>query len=116
MVAAAAFDLAFAGRDDGLKDIAVERRQPADRRQPDRDRGRFRKIQLGAGRKQNVAPNHIVSAVAERAHIRGSLIGKIEIFDDFSVVGVPADRSEEIARSLEGLRLCGTRRVRAAAS
>ena len=107
MVAAAAFDLAFAGRDDGLKDIAVERRQPAERRQPDRDRGRFRKIQLGAGRKQNVAPNHIVSAVAERAHIRGSLIGKIEIFDDFSVVGVPADRSEEIARSLEGLRLCG---------
>ena len=107
MVAAAAFDLAFAGRDDGLKDIAVERRQPAERRQPDRDRGGFRKIQLGAGRKQNVAPNHIVSAVAERAHIRGSLIGKIEIFDDFSVVGVPADRSEEIARSLEGLRLCG---------
>ena len=82
----------------------------------DRDRGRFRKIQLGAGRKQNVAPNHIVSAVAERAHIRGSLIGKIEIFDDFSVVGVPADRSEEIARSLEGLRLCGHAASRAAAS
>ena len=29
------------------------------------------------------------------------------IRDSFSVVGVPADRSEEIARSLEGLRLCG---------
>ena len=104
MIAAAALDLGFSGEDDGLKDIPAERK-PAERRPA--DRGRYRKLQIGVGRNQGVAPNHIVSAVAERAHIRGSLIGKIEIYADRCLVGVPAERAEEIARALDGLRVCG---------
>ncbi len=107
MVAAAALDIGFADREGALADIAIERR-PAERRPANRERGRFRKLQLGVGRDQGVAPNHIVSAVAERAHIRGSVIGKIEIYGDRSVVGVPAERAEEIARALNGLRIFGS--------
>ncbi|MGN0803297.1 MAG: DEAD/DEAH box helicase [Candidatus Faecivicinus sp.] len=99
MVAAAAFDLCFARDDSALQDIAVERKSAAN--------GLYRKLMLNVGRRQKVAPNHIVSAIAERTCIRGSQIGKIEIYDDKTVVGIPADLAEEVARSMEGAKICG---------
>ena len=45
--------------------------------------------------------------MAERAGIPGRAIGKIEIFDDKSIVGVPADRAEQILHSLKGLKING---------
>ena len=99
MVAAAAFDLCFARDDSGLKDILLERKSNAN--------GRYRRAMINIGRIQKVAPNHIVSAVAEKGRIRGSLIGKIEIYDDHTIVGLPADIAEEIVADLKGLTICG---------
>ncbi len=99
MVAAAAFDLCFARDDSGLKDILLERKSNAN--------GRYRRAMINIGRIQKVAPNHIVSAVAEKGRIRGSLIGKIEIYDDHAIVGLPADIAEEIVADLKGLTICG---------
>ena len=99
MVAAAAFDLCFARDDSALTDIVVERKSAAN--------GLYRKLLLSIGRRQKIAPNHIVSAIAERACIRGSQIGKIEIYDERTAVGVPADLAEDIARSMEGASICG---------
>ncbi len=83
MIAAASFDLAFAWDDSHLQDIQVERRSYAN--------GQYSRMLLNIGRADHVAPDHIVSAVAERANIRGSLIGKIEIFDRKTFVGLPSD-------------------------
>ena len=99
MVAAAAFDLCFARDDSALQDIIVERKSAAN--------GLYRKLMLNVGRRQKVAPNHIVSAIAERTCIRGSQIGKIEIYDDKTVVGIPADLAEDVAKSMEGAKICG---------
>lgn len=99
MIAAAAMQTAFKKDELSLEDIAFERKSASG--------GMYRKIIISIGRRQKVAPNHIVSAVAERAHIPGKDIGKIEIYDERTVVGVPADRAEEIVRSLKGLKING---------
>ena len=99
MVAAAAFDQNFKKQDDTLKDIAVERKSSSS--------NRYRKLILSVGRRQKVAPNHIVSAIAEGANVPGAQIGKIEIYDDQSIVGIPDDIAEAVLRSLEGLTICG---------
>ncbi|MBQ8506365.1 MAG: DEAD/DEAH box helicase [Clostridia bacterium] len=99
MIAAAAMQAAFAKDEIGLSDIEFERKSASG--------GMYKKIIISIGRRQKVAPNHIVSAVAERAHIPGKEIGKIEIYDDRTIVGVPADRADEIVSSLRGLKING---------
>ena len=98
-IAAAAFDLCFARDESALADIVDERKTAAN--------GQYRKMILNVGRRQKVAPNHIVSAVAERANIRGSQIGKIEIYDERTIVGIPSGQAEQIVHAMEGLKICG---------
>lgn len=99
MIAAAAMQAAFCREEIKLEDIVFERKAA--------NGGMYRKIIISVGRQQRVAPNHIVSAVAERAGIPGRDIGKIEIFDDKSIVGVPAERAEQIVHALKGLKING---------
>ena len=99
MIAAAAMQAAFQRDEIGLTDIEYERKSSGG--------GMYKKIIISIGRRQKVAPNHIVSAVAERANISGREIGKIEIYDDRTIVGVPADRAEDIVASLLGLKING---------
>ena len=99
LIASAAVKLCFRRDDEGLADIELDRKA---------DDGRlYRKLFLTIGRRQKVAPNHIVSAIAGRANVRGSEIGKIEIYDERTVVGVPAERAEAIERAMQGATICG---------
>ncbi|MBR6218951.1 MAG: DEAD/DEAH box helicase, partial [Clostridia bacterium] len=99
MIASAALSLCFARDEAGLTDIQYDRKA---------DDGRlYRKLIISIGRRQNIAPNHVVSAVAGRANIPGSVIGKIEIYDDKTVVGVPAERASDIAKAMQGATICG---------
>ncbi len=99
LIAAAAMQAAWKKEELQLQDIVFERRSA--------DGDRYSRIVIGLGRRQRIAPNHVVSAVAERANIPGREIGKIEIYDDHCVVGVPAAQAERIVRSLKGLKICG---------
>ncbi len=99
VIASAAAMLAFRRDDAALSDIAVDRKA---------DGGRlYRKLILSVGRSRRVAPNHIVSAIAGRANIRGSEIGKIEIYDERTVVGVPAEKAEAIEAAMQGASILG---------
>ena len=99
LIATAALRLCFQRADEGLVDIEFDRKS---------DDGRlYRKLFLTIGRRQKVAPNHIVSAIAGRANVRGAEIGKIEIYDERTVVGVPAERAEAIERAMQGAAICG---------
>lgn len=98
-IAAAAYQLCFKKDDSSLQDIVVERKTQSG--------GLYRKMIISIGRRNKVAPNHIVSAVAERANIRGSAIGKIEIYDDKTIVGIPSDQAERIVKSMQGATICG---------
>lgn len=66
-----------------------------------------RKMEIDIGRDSRVAPNHIVGAITEQTGINGSDIGKIEIFDNKTVVGIPAARIEEVAQAMQGCKICG---------
>ena len=99
MLAAAAMQTAFQKDELSLQDIVFERRSA--------NGAAYRKLILGVGRRDGVAPNHIVSAVAGAANIPGKDIGKIEIYDARSIVGVPAARAEQIARRLKNLKING---------
>ena len=99
LIASAAMNLLLARDDSGLHDIEQDRRE--------RDGGAYRKLLLSVGRRQGVAPNHIVSAVAGRANIPGGMIGKIEIYDERAIVGIPEDVAQNVARAMEGATICG---------
>jgi len=99
LIASAALQLCFQRDETGLSDIAFDRK--AD------DGQLYRKLMLSIGRRHKVAPNHIVSAIAGRANIPGALIGKIEIYDEKTVVGVPAEQAEAIERAMQGATICG---------
>ena len=99
MIAAAAMQAAFSREEVKLEDVVFERRSA--------DGTLYRKLIIGVGRRDGVAPNHIVSAVASAANIPGREIGKIEIYDARSVVGVPEPRAEQILRALQGVKING---------
>ena len=69
--------------------------------------GHYGKIVLSIGRSQHVAPNHLVGAIAERTQLNGREIGKIEIFDDKSVVAVPEQVLEEVVQGMDSCKICG---------
>jgi len=55
-------------------------------------------IQMDVGRKHNVAPAHIVSAIAEATGISGQDIGKIRISEHSTTVEVPLEFLEDVLR------------------
>ena len=99
MIAAAAMQAAFSKEEIKLEDIVFERKAA--------NGGMYKKIILSVGRAHKVAPNHIVSAIAERANIPGKEIGKIEIYDERSIVGIPADRADQVVKALKNLKING---------
>ena len=99
MIAAAALQTAFQKDELSLEDIVFERRSAGG--------GMYRKLIISVGRRQKIAPNHVVSAVCERTDLSGKEIGKIEIYDDKTIVGVPADRAEQVVHALKGLKING---------
>ena len=99
LIASAAIQLCFVRQDEGLSDIELDRRAQEGRP--------YRKLILSLGRRQKIAPNHVVSAIASRANIRGSEIGKIEIYDEKTIVGIPAEHAEAVAAAMQGATICG---------
>lgn len=67
----------------------------------------MKKIVINIGRNSRVAPNHVVGAITEKTGIDGSDIGKIDIFEEHCLVGVSADKIDEIVESMVGLKICG---------
>lgn len=65
----------------------------------------FCKIIISIGRNRKVAPNHIMCAIADRTGISGKEIGKIEIYDDHTIVGIPKDKADEIILKMIGCKI-----------
>ena len=100
---------------------ATERRQRA--RQPDAARGHQRletaprplkdfpeiemeRFWLAVGYQHGVKPANIVGAIANEAEIDSQYIGHIEIYDDFSIVDLPAGMPKETLRELQNTWVC----------
>jgi ATP-dependent RNA helicase DeaD len=57
---------------------------------------------LSLGRKDNVAPNHIVGAITSETRIAGRAIGQIDIYDKFSFVEVPQANVKQVLDGMQG--------------
>jgi ATP-dependent RNA helicase DeaD len=64
-------------------------------------------LYIGAGRDAGMRPADIVGAIANEANLPGKHIGPIEIFDDCSVVGVPAEFQARVLAAMTGATVRG---------
>jgi len=86
------------------EDISPE--APPLRDHPEVEMERFR---VEVGHRHGVKPGNIVGAIANEAELESRYIGRIQIFDDFSVVDLPAGMPAETFRELKKARVCGER-------
>ncbi len=70
------------------------------------DAGKER-YRIEVGYAHGVKPNHIVGAMANEGGIDSKYIGRIEIFNDFSVVDLPDDMPRETIRPLKKIWVSG---------
>jgi len=67
------------------------------------------RYRLAVGREHDVMPKHIVGAIANEAGLDSEHIGRIELFDRYSTVELPAGMPKEIFELLRKVRVCGER-------
>ncbi|MDR0883285.1 MAG: DEAD/DEAH box helicase [Oscillospiraceae bacterium] len=72
---------------------------------PRRDNADFENIRLSVGRKEHVSASHILGAVAGYSGLPGSSFGRIEIFQDYTLVGVPKGSADAIVASLKDCKI-----------
>lgn len=105
IVAAAALQLHFGIPKKEIEIKTVKRKQIQKRAV---DNGEpYGKIKIGIGRKQHIAPKHIVAAISESCCLSGKDLGKIDIYDDYCVVGVPQRAIVQVLAELSDLTVCG---------
>lgn len=101
-IACAALQLHFEEKEIQISDIKQERRRSGKHADVD-----FSKIVIDIGRSSHAAPNHLVASITERSLLHGADIGKIEIYDDYSVISVPSDSLDEVVDMMYGAKVCG---------
>lgn len=65
------------------------------------------RLMIESGRRNNVHPADIVGAIANEADVPGKSIGAIDIYDDFTIVEVPAQFSQQILAAMTGTTIRG---------
>jgi ATP-dependent RNA helicase DeaD len=85
----------------------------AKERPRERDRGAaepgMERYRIEVGLQHGVKPGNIVGAIANEAEIESEYIGRIEIFDDHSIVQLPEGMPREIFRHLKSVWVSGQR-------
>ncbi len=97
-VAAATLELLYGEEEASLPVIQMEKKRRG---------GDFAKLMINIGRSSRIAPNFIVGAIVERTSLSGRDIGKIEIFDEHTLVEVPRAAVEEVLQAMEGCKING---------
>ena len=97
-IAAAALGMVYGVEESTLPVIQMEKK---------RRKGDFIKIRINIGREHRIAPNFIVGAIAVRTSLSGQDIGKIEIFDEDTLVEIPRSSEEEVLSAMVGCKING---------
>jgi ATP-dependent RNA helicase DeaD len=77
------------------------------RRRPVRDDTNHVRYRIEVGHDHGVQPGNIVGAIANEAGIDAVHIGRIEIFDAHSIVGLPAGMPKDVQQRLRKAWVCG---------
>jgi ATP-dependent RNA helicase DeaD len=67
----------------------------------------FESYRIELGRDHQVNPGHIVGAITNELGVNRSLIGRIKILDQFSIVELPANLSPEMWQALQKVFVLG---------
>lgn len=100
-VAEAALERLLAGQRKALPEVQV-----VSRRGESRD-GKQAGVVLSIGRRQRIAPNFILGAIADATGIPGKQVGKIDIYDDYTVVQLGAEDARLTAETMATCRING---------
>lgn len=64
-------------------------------------------LSINIGKKRRVSANHILGAVAGESGLPGKTFGRIEIFDDFTLVAVPSEHVDTLLESMKSCKING---------
>ena len=70
------------------------------------------KIYLGLGRDHSIRPGDVVGAIANETGLSGGAIGAIDIYDDYTLVDIPAADAPRVVSIMNG-KFLRTQRVKA---
>ncbi len=65
-------------------------------------------LRVNIGRKQDVAPNHILGAILDETGLSSKAIGRIEIFDSYTNIQTTPEDAALICESMKGKKIRGT--------
>lgn len=100
-VAEVALERLLAGERKALPEVQV-----ISRRGESRD-GKQTGVVLSIGRRQRIAPNFILGAIADATGIPGKKVGKIDIYDDYTVVQLCDEDARLTAETMASCRING---------
>jgi len=88
-----------------------DRRGPnfADRGPRPRDAGRMETFRIDVGGNHQAKPGNIVGAITGELGVRSSIIGRIEIFDDYSTIDLLEGMPPEMFKALKQVMVAGQR-------
>ena len=75
------------------------------RRRPSSDE-QMQTYRIEVGRTHGVEPGNIVGAISNEGKMNSSDIGRIRLFDNFSLVDLPKNLSEDVLHKLKGVWVC----------
>ena len=74
----------------------------AESRPPEENMTRYR---VEVGHRDRVKPGNLVGAIANESGLQGRMIGRIQIFDNHSLVDLPKGMPEDVYNSLRRLKV-----------
>ncbi|MDA3903229.1 MAG: DEAD/DEAH box helicase [Desulfuromusa sp.] len=91
-----------------VEEVRVERpeRDTAPRRERKTGDEQMQTYRIEVGRKHGVEPGNIVGAISNEGKINSREIGRIRLFDQFSLVDLPKNLSQDILHKLKGVWVC----------
>ncbi len=95
-------------KDSPRRDKDKSLRDPKDRDNQPLEAG-MERFRIEVGHNNKVMPGNIVGAIANEADLDSKHIGRINIFDDYSLVDLPENMPKELLNTLKSVRIAGQR-------
>ena len=91
-----------------VEEVRVERpeRNTAPRRERKTSDEQMQTYRIEVGRKHGVEPGNIVGAISNEGKLNSRDIGRIRLFDQFSLVDLPKNLSQDVLHKLKGVWVC----------
>ena len=67
----------------------------------------WQQLWIGGGRRAGLRPGDLVGAIANEAGVPGSVVGAIQLFDDFALVDVQGQVADAVEHALRGATIRG---------